>query len=126
MHEIQSNGGAAGYPAGLSFATLEQTASSRVNHLGRNVAVAPQPVVLELGNLSPPAYTEIDRAPPPSYQEATGQTNRSREEESTSIPNQQEDDSYRKFQKRITCYFVTGVLLIFASYITFRAVMTSR
>lgn len=125
MHEIQSNGGAAGYPAGLSFATLEQTASSRVNRLGRSVAVAPQPVVLELGYLSPPAYSEIDQAPPPPYLEATGQINRSREVESTSIPNQPEDDSYRKFQKRIACYFVTGVLLILASYVTYRAVVTS-
>ena len=125
MHEIQSNGGAAGYPAGLSFATLEQTASSRVNHLGRSVAVAPQPVVLELGYLSPPAYSEIDRAPPPPYLEATGQINCPREEESTSILNQREDDSNRKFQKKITCYLVTGVLLVLASYITFRAVVTS-
>lgn len=125
MREIQSNGGAAGYPAGLSFATLEQTASSRVNHLGRSVAVAPQPVVLELGYLCPPAYSEIDQAPPPPYLEATGQINRPREEESTSIPNQPEEDSYRKFQKRITCYFVTGVLLILASYVTYRAVVTS-
>ena len=122
MHEIRSDSGSVGCPAGLSVATLEQTASSRVNHLGRNVAVAPQPVVLQFGNLSPPAYSEIDQAPPPSYQEATGQINQPWEEESSPIPDQWGDEDHRKWDKRVTCCCVTSAFLICATYITFRAI----
>lgn len=133
MHEIRSNNGAVGYRAGLSFATLEQTASSGVNHLGRSVAVAPQPVVLELGNLSPPGYSEIDRAPPayseighappPSYQEVTRQINQPLEEESSSIADWPEDDSADRCWKRfkdISLICLAGGCVAFATYIIFR------
>ena len=125
MHDIQGNRGAAGYPAGLSFAMLEQTASSGVNHFGRSVAVAPQPIVLELGNLAPPAYSEIDHAPPPSYLEATGQINQPREEELSSIPDQRGDNStdkcWNSFKELSLSCMVGGCLgLAFATYIIFR------
>ena len=125
MHDIWSGSGAVSYPAELSFATLQQTDCSEANHLGRSVAVISQPVGLQLVGVSPPAYSEIDQSPPPSYLEATGQINQPREEESSSIPDQREDDSYKKCEKRISCYCVAGVCLIFASYIIFRAVVSS-
>ena len=121
MHEIQSNSGAAGYSAGLSFAMLEQTASFRVNHFGRSVAVTPQPVVLELGNLAPPAYSEIDQDPPPSYLEAAGQQPRA--EESSSILDQWEDNSADKCWKNfknLSLSCLVGCCLAFGTYIIFR------
>ncbi len=102
---------------------LEQTASPGVNHFGRSVAVAPQPIVLELGNLAPPAYSEIDHAPPPSYLEATGQVNQPREEESSSIADQREDDSADKCWKNfkeLSLSLMAGGCLAFATYIIFR------
>ena len=125
MHEIRSNSGSVGCPAVLSVATLEQTASSEVNHLGHSVVVISQPVALQFGNLSPPAYSEIDQAPPPSYQEATGQINQPRDEESSPIPDQRGDEDYRKFEKRAACCWVTSACLIFASYITYRAIVST-
>ena len=125
MHEIRSNSGSVGCPAVLSVATLEQTASSEVNHLGRSVVVTSQPVALQFGNLSPPAYSEIDQAPPPSYQEATGQINQPREEESSPIPDLWVDEDSRRCDKRISCCCVTSAFLIFASYIAYRAIVST-
>lgn len=123
MHDIWSDSGAVSYPAELSFATLQQTACSEANHLGRSVAVVSQPVALQLVGVSPPAYSEIDQSPPPSYLEATRQINQPREEESSSIPDQREDGSsdkcWDKF-KVVSLACLAGGCLAFAGYVILR------
>ena len=69
MHQIQSVSG--GYPAELCFASPQQTAGA--SHLGRDVTIISQPVMLQLEDVSPPPYSEIVHTPPPSYLDATGQ-----------------------------------------------------
>ena len=124
MHDIRSDSGAVSYPAELNFAALPQTACSEANHLGRSVAVTSQPVTLQLVGLSPPAYSEIDQSPPPSYLEATRQINQPQEEEeSSSIPDQREEDPADKCRRKLKEFSISclaGGCLAFATYIIFR------
>lgn len=86
MNGIQSNNRTNDRPAELNFTALQQTSDAEASHLGRSVVVTSQPVVLQLDNMSPPAYSAIDHDPPPSYFEVTGQNALPQEEERSSAP----------------------------------------
>lgn len=88
MHGVQSDSRAFAQPAELSFTTLQQTAGDGANHRGRDVVITSEPVMLKLGDISPPPYSDIYHAPPPSYLEATGQEAEPRHVEASPAPAQ--------------------------------------
>ena len=88
MHGIQSDSRAFAQPAELSFTTLQQTAGDGANRRGRGVAITSEPVMLRLGDISPPPYSDVYLAPPPSYLEATGQRAQPRRVEAQPAPAQ--------------------------------------
>ena len=115
MDGIQSNNRMHDSPAEMSFSALQQTADAEASHLGRSVAVTSQPVTLQLDNMSPPAYSEIDHNPPPPYLGVTRQNALPPEEErSSAAPRRRvevsNDESFKCPDKdEIIAYSIVGV-----------------